>query len=100
MNRSSIRSRFLNLSAFSLLAVLLLSACAPTISTPVISAPVNPGIEPASSAVPATAAPAGTETTGTAPVVTPRGPDLVATDPSTVSLASGGLQLVEFFRFT
>lgn len=32
--------------------------------------------------------------------VTPRGPDLVATDPSTVSLASGGFQLIEFFRFT
>jgi hypothetical protein len=32
--------------------------------------------------------------------VTPRGPDLVATDPSTVNLASSGLQLVEFFRFT
>jgi hypothetical protein len=37
-----------------------------------------------------------------APVMVPtsRGPDLVATDPSTVNLASGQLQLVEFFRFT
>ena len=34
------------------------------------------------------------------PVATSRGPDLHATDPSAVSLASGGLQLVEFFRFT
>lgn len=34
------------------------------------------------------------------PVATSRGPDLHATDPSTVRLASGGLQLVEFFRFT
>jgi hypothetical protein len=34
------------------------------------------------------------------PVATSRGPDLEATDPATVSLASGGLQLVEFFRFT
>ena len=34
------------------------------------------------------------------PVVTPRGDSLEATDPATVSLASGGLQLVEFFRFT
>jgi hypothetical protein len=33
-------------------------------------------------------------------VVTPRGDALEATDPATVSLASGGLQLVEFFRFT
>ena len=34
------------------------------------------------------------------PVATSRGPDLESTDPSTVALASGGLQLVEFFRFT
>ncbi|MBI5352618.1 MAG: hypothetical protein HZB50_08295 [Chloroflexi bacterium] len=33
-------------------------------------------------------------------VATSRGPDLEATDPTTVSLASGQLQLVEFFRFT
>jgi hypothetical protein len=34
------------------------------------------------------------------PVATSRGPDLHATDPTTVSLASGGLQFVEFIRFT
>ncbi|HSL45380.1 MAG TPA: hypothetical protein VK897_18245 [Anaerolineales bacterium] len=34
------------------------------------------------------------------PVATSRGPDLHATDPSTVNLASGGLQFVEFFSFT
>jgi hypothetical protein len=34
------------------------------------------------------------------PVATSRGPDLHTTDPSTVSLASGGYQFVEFFRFT
>jgi hypothetical protein len=34
------------------------------------------------------------------PAATSRGPDLHATDPSTVSLVSGGLQFVEFFRFT
>jgi hypothetical protein len=34
------------------------------------------------------------------PAATSRGPNLEATDPATVSLASGGLQLVEFFRFT
>jgi hypothetical protein len=33
------------------------------------------------------------------PQPTPRGNDLVATDPSTVSLASGQLQLVEMFAF-
>ena len=31
---------------------------------------------------------------------TSRGPDLVASDPSKVKLASGQLQLVEFFSFT
>lgn len=34
------------------------------------------------------------------PLATSRGPNLEATDPTTVSLASGGLQFVEFFRFT
>ena len=38
---------------------------------------------------------------GTAlPVATSRGPELHATDPASVSLVSGGLQFVEFFRFT
>jgi hypothetical protein len=34
------------------------------------------------------------------PVATSRGPNLEATDPTTVSLASGQVQFVEFFRFT
>jgi hypothetical protein len=34
------------------------------------------------------------------PLATSRGPELHATDPMTVNLASGGLQFVEFFRFT
>jgi len=33
-------------------------------------------------------------------VPTSRGPNLEATDPGTVSLASGQPHLVEFFRFT
>ncbi len=33
-------------------------------------------------------------------VATSRGPNLEATDPTTISLASGGVQFVEFFRFT
>jgi len=33
------------------------------------------------------------------PVATSRGPNLEATDPTTVSMASGRLQLVEFFEF-
>ena len=34
------------------------------------------------------------------PVATSRGPELEATDPTTVNLASGQVQFVEFFRFT
>lgn len=34
------------------------------------------------------------------PIATSRGSNLEATDPWTVSLESGGLQFVEFFRFT
>jgi len=34
------------------------------------------------------------------PVATSRGPDLHATDPTTVNLVSGQIQFVEFFRFT
>jgi hypothetical protein len=41
-----------------------------------------------------------TETAPPIAAATSRGPNLEATDPSTVSLATGGLQLVEFFRFT
>ena len=33
------------------------------------------------------------------PIATSRGPELEATDPTTVNLASGGLQFVEFFEF-
>lgn len=43
---------------------------------------------------------APTETPAPPPQATSRGDKLEATAPSTVSLASGGLQLVEFFRFT
>jgi hypothetical protein len=54
-------------------------------------------------ATPASVDPSAPEATAVVPVqavATSRGPNLEATDPSTVSLASGQLQLVEFFRFT
>lgn len=94
-------------SALILLAVLL-AACAPAetaaptnppaatqpptvmIPTVTVAAPTfEPTIEPAT----------GGEATAL-PVATSRGPELHATDPAMVSLASGGLQFVEFFRFT
>lgn len=87
----------------SLVAVLLAVSCAPAVTAP--PAP------PAAESIPDTAAPtdaSAPEATVAPPtqivdaqaVPTSRGPDLHATDPSTVNLASGQLQLVEFFRFT
>ena len=99
------------LPSLSLLAVLL-AACAPATSTavPAWSVTVQP-TETLPTPVPtldltaqATTVPTETlvptPTVDVQPVATSRGPNLEATDPSTVSLASGGLQLVEFFRFT
>ena len=95
---------FLNLG---LLAVLLAS-CAPAAVTEPPAEPAAPVV-----VVPSATAAIGEPTQGSAveapteavepaplPVATSRGPDLHATDPSTVSLASGQLQFVEFFRFT
>lgn len=99
----------------SLLTVLLLVGCAPA-STPETTQPENLAPAPVESeptAVPLptatmvhpeaapTDAPA-TQASIEVPqaVATSRGPDLEATDPTTVSLNSGDLQFVEFFRFT
>jgi hypothetical protein len=54
--------------------------------------------QPTATAEPTAAAP--TQAAEVQPVPTSRGPKLEATDPATVSLASGQLQLVKFFRFT
>ena len=93
-------------TSLSLLAVLLISACAsatpvaptqPVVVEPIAtSLPVEPTLEVATQIVPPTEAPAQAPQ----PLATSRGPDLHATDPTTVSLASGQLQFVEFFRFT
>jgi hypothetical protein len=88
---------------FVLLSVIL-AACTPAAAPanpPATQPPIEiqptvtlaaPTLEPATGSVP-------TEVTAL-PVATSRGPELHATDPATVSLASGGLQFVEFFRFT
>ena len=92
------------LPILSLLA-LLLAACAPGS----IATNVPTSTEPQGAAAPTLTPAAPTSETATQPapgeatalpVATSRGPDLEATDPATVSLASGGLQFVEFFRFT
>lgn len=101
------RHRFL-LWSLGLGLALLAVSCAP--AAPTESAPPAE-TEPAAeqpAATEAVAEPAETEAPAAqteAPVAelppfVPHGDQLVATDPTTVSLASGGLQLVEFFRFT
>ncbi|MEW5941738.1 MAG: hypothetical protein AB1750_18910 [Chloroflexota bacterium] len=97
-----------------LLAVFALSACAPAVPSPTPEA-IPATSTPAQSAATAASAPTQSEVraepspeasatfvpTATAlPVATSRGPNLEATDPTTVTLAAGQLQLVEFFRFT
>ena len=99
---------FLNLS---LLAVLLAS-CSPVAVTQLPAAPVviapsatfPPPVPTLDQGVPPTQvqiieAPTEAIAPTPFPVATSRGPNLEATDPTTVSMASGGLQFVEFFEF-
>ncbi len=89
-----------------LLFALFAASCAPQATQPA-SAPAtelptalpSPTVESAPAV--ATQPPVATEapTQAALPVATSRGPNLEATDPTTVSLASGGLQFVEFFEF-
>lgn len=87
---------------FGLVAVLLVVSCAPAATTPESAPVVFPPSETAT-VVPATEAqiiaPSANVPT-VLPIATSRGPNLEATDPTTVQLANGGIQLVEFFRFT
>ena len=94
--------------------VFLWTACAPatsvTTSAPVlqVEASQTPSLVPTVEVTPSVDLTAtytaellsSTPAVDAQPVATSRGPDLEATDPTTVRLASGGLQLVEFFRFT
>ena len=90
-----------------LVAVFAASACAPAAATnppPAAELPTAT-TAPAAEAIPTAtgevAAPVPTQTVAEVlPVATSRGPNLEATDPTTVNLAAGQLQLVEFFRFT
>jgi len=93
------RPRFLFLT-MGMVAALTVISCAPTVDTaPPTSAPTEASApQPEAPAEPTAAAP--TQAAEVQPVPTSRGPKLEASDPATVSLASGQLQLVEFFRFT
>jgi hypothetical protein len=89
-----------------LLLAVLLAACAPAATatdSPAAAQPptvIVPTVTIAAPTLELAAQPAPGEEATALPVATSRGPELHATDPTTVSLASGGLQFVEFFRFT
>ena len=95
-------------STLSLLAVLLIACASSNATEPSSAQPTAPEvvIQPSETLVleppSPTAEMALTETVSSTavPVATSRGPELEATDPLTVSLASGQIQFVEFFRFT
>jgi hypothetical protein len=84
---------------FSRLVLLAISlvACAPK-NGPVSSSPAVVSI--LNTSTPAAMATTDALTSTLLPIATSRGPELHATDPTTTNLASGGLQFVEFFRFT
>jgi len=93
--------------SLSLLAVLLTSACTSTATSTQPSVTQPAVVEPSATALASlTETPltdgllSATPPVDPQPVATSRGPELHATDPTTVSLASGQIQFVEFFRFT
>ena len=103
--------RLRSILTFSLLTVIVFVGCAPATTpepnqpempAPVENAPTATIAQPeaTSTDVPSMEAPS-TESPAEVPqvVATSRGPNLEATDPSTYTRASGGLQLVEFFAF-
>jgi hypothetical protein len=88
-----------------LVTVLLTSSCASateaSTAVPGMETPSSTAVATVSPSVPrATTEAAAEPTQGIQPLATSRGPELHATDPSTVNLAAGQLQVVEFFRFT
>lgn len=88
----------------SLIALLLAVSCAPSVSTKTAPATVFLVPPAESTATEAVTAVPESEATPVPPaaqaIATSRGPNLEATDPTTVNLAAGQPQLVEFFRFT
>lgn len=82
------------------LVAVLLAACASR--APQSPAPPQVDLPQAATQAPESVSPP--QATSEAPIVaavpTSRGPNLEATDPATVRLVSGQVQLIEFFRFT
>ena len=91
------------------LLMIILAACAPaapasvptSVELPLVNTQIPTQTPTQAPEVVATGNPVvATDLPAPVMVATSRGPDLEATDPSNVTLASGQLQLVEFFRFT
>lgn len=98
------KPRFLFLT-MGLVAALTVASCSapatPTVDTPPpVSAPTEASAPQTEATAEPTMVDVPTQAVEVQPVPTSRGPKLEATDPATVSLASGQLQLIEFFRFT
>ena len=81
------------------LAAVILASCAPK-GTPPQALPLTNLLQEVTQTPESVTQPQVTNEAPVVAVATSRGPNLEATDPTTVSLASGQLQLVEFFRFT
>jgi len=73
-----------------LIAVLLTACAAPQTNPPAVSSAPSES-QPLAQA---------TQQPAVAAVATSRGDNLEASDPASVQIASGGVQLIEFFRFT
>lgn len=96
------KTRFIVWTAI-LLAALMISSCARAGNVAPAAPPeavVSTSGATSSTAAPESTVPAPNQAAAVPAVATSRGPALEATDPATVNLASGQLQLVEFFRFT
>ncbi|MFC2063805.1 hypothetical protein ACFLXB_01780 [Chloroflexota bacterium] len=87
-----------------MLLILIVSACGPAPQALPTATATKQAASPVVTEAPIVPTDEGISATPTQPeavmVPTSRGPDLVASDPSLVKLASGQLQLVEFFSFT
>jgi len=90
----------MTLAVSLILAVVLLTACEPAEPAPTPTLPPEPSVPALATEPPA---PVATEPPQVAltetPTFIPRGPNLEASDPTTVDLASGTPVLVEFFAF-
>ena len=87
-------------STISLAVAIVVSSCAPAVTSATVPTETSAISTTATIAISVPTVTSVVPTQVVLAVATSRGPNLEATDPSTVKLASGQLQLIEFFRFT